>query len=219
MKRLPELAALLENPIAAASVLGAVVPGQEGVWVIDLDHEDHDGLVARPQLPFGHEATGVFARASVVEPLSQILQSMRPDPLTVADDERWAETLAAQANLDPAIKRGLARAFGRSLPATGGDQGGGGTAEVLTDGRVSTIRTLRELLELPGLLTLADRSGRSATRRVRLRVRTSNIDRVDVLADTRPMLSIGVSDGRTTRGLTLVRSVRQLEVLGFRRGA
>jgi C-terminal processing protease CtpA/Prc len=158
MKRLPELAALLENPIASASVLGAVVPGQEGVWVIDLDHEDHDRLVARPQLPFGGVATGVFAQASTVEPLSQILESMRLDPLTVTDDERWAETLALQTNLDFAIKRGLARSFGQTLPVPPGPgPGGGGTADLPADGQVSAVQTLRELMDLPVELSLADR--------------------------------------------------------------
>lgn len=157
MKRLPELAALLENPVAATGVFGAVVPGQEGVWVIDLDHEDHDGLVARPQLPFGGELTGLFAQGSTAEPLSQILQSMRLDPLTVVDDTRWADTLAAKTNLDPEIKRGLALAFGRTLPAPNRDPGGGAAVEVQVDGGASSIRTLRELLKLPGVLTLADR--------------------------------------------------------------
>jgi hypothetical protein len=55
-------------------------------------------------------------------------------------------------------------------------------------------------------------------RRVKLRMRTSNVDRVDVLADGRPVLSIAVDDGRTTRTLTLARTVRMVEVLGFRRG-
>jgi cytosine/adenosine deaminase-related metal-dependent hydrolase len=155
LARLPELAALLESPIAAASVLGAVEPGHEGVWVIDLDHEDHDGLSARPQLPFGSAPTGVFATAAA-EPLSQILQSMHLDALTVADDERWAGTLASQSNLDPAIRRGLARAYGRTLPASSPVPGGGSDAQLAADGTSGPIRTLRELLDVPGLLTLDD---------------------------------------------------------------
>lgn len=64
-------------------------------------------------------------------------------------------------------------------------------------------------------------TGRRAlgTRRIRLRLRTSNIDRVDVFADQRPVLSITISDGRTTRALTVARTVRQLAVHGFRRDA
>lgn len=155
--RLPDLAAVLENPVAAASAFGAIEPGHEGVWVIDLDHEDHDGLVARPQLPFGNAPTGVFATASSAEPLSQVLQAMHLDALTVADDERWADTLAAQGNLDPEIKRGLARAYGRTLPLTGPAPGGGAELPAAADGTAGSIRTLRELLDVPGRLTLEHR--------------------------------------------------------------
>jgi cytosine/adenosine deaminase-related metal-dependent hydrolase/C-terminal processing protease CtpA/Prc len=157
MARLPELAAVLENPVAAASVLGAIEPGQEGVWVIDFDHEDHGGLAARPKLPFGagHDPTGVFSPANAAEPLSQILEPMRLDGLTLVDDQAWFDGLAAQMNLASEIKVGLARAYGATLPAPPPALPVAGLAA--GEGPPRVVRTLRDLLELPGGLTLDDR--------------------------------------------------------------
>lgn len=158
MARLPELALQLEDPIASASLLGARDPEGDGKrWFIDFDHEDHGGQSARPQLPLDGVLTGFFPPVNASEPLSQILESMRLDPLTVADDDTWAETLAAQINLDPEIKRQLARAYGQTLPSTAPIPGGGVTPGVAAEEDGRTIRTLRELLEVPGRLALHDR--------------------------------------------------------------
>ena len=157
MLRLPELALQLEDPIASATLLGASEPDGDGeLWFIDFDHEDHGGQTARPQLPFEGSLTGSFDPVNGSEPLSQILEPMRLDPLTVADDDQWADTLAAQINLDPAIKRELARAYGKTLPPPAPAPGGGIAAGEAAEVSGRTIRTLRELLEVPGRLTLGD---------------------------------------------------------------
>ena len=157
MLRLPELALQLEDPIASGSLLGAREPDGDGtLWFVDFDHEDHGGQTARPQLPRAGGLTGFFGPVNASEPLSQILEPMRLDPLTIADDDRWADTLVAQINLDPAIKRELARAYGQTLPAPPAAPGGGVAAGAAGEASGRTIRTLRELLDLPGRLTLDD---------------------------------------------------------------
>ena len=158
MRRLPDLALQLEDPVASGSILGAREPGGNGQrWVVDFDHEDHDHQTTRPQLPLNGVRTGVFGLVNASEPLSQILESMRLDPLTIADDAHWAETLAAQTNLDASVKQALARAYGVTLPTPSPVPGGGAAPGVAADEGGRTIRTLRELLELPGRLTLDDR--------------------------------------------------------------
>jgi hypothetical protein len=68
-------------------------------------------------------------------------------------------------------------------------------------------------------MTRAGRAPLSPERKVRVTMRTSNIDRVDVLGDGRPMLSHLLKPTRmtTTKTVAIPRTTRAIEVLGFRR--
>lgn len=109
LHRLPELADALEHP--KPGVLGA---GATPEWELLLDHEEPPGIALRPHLPNGPfgtltaEMPGVLAAAA---PLSQILEPLELDPLTVADDDTFVNRLSAQPNLPDSIKHGLRALF------------------------------------------------------------------------------------------------------------
>lgn len=127
--QLPRLAAQLENPVTAFTMLGSresTPAGATGIdarnaerWVIDFDHESAGGLTSRPQLPFGAEGerTGVFVPSDDATPLSQVLQPLELDALTVVDDDHFGERLARQPNVEVEVKRTLAQLLGVTLPA------------------------------------------------------------------------------------------------------
>ena len=79
------------------------------VWTLALDEMQLTGVSQRPQLPIDgpRDFTGpdfFAARASV--PLSSILQPIKLDPLTVADDPNYLNLIATQPNLPEAIRAG-----------------------------------------------------------------------------------------------------------------
>lgn len=105
LRRLPELALALEHP--GPGLLGPEAAPQ---WSLMLDHEESEGIALRPHLPFGPLGTLTaemsFAAAPPV-PLSQIVEPLELDPLTVADDDSLLERLSIQRNLPDLIKQGL----------------------------------------------------------------------------------------------------------------
>jgi hypothetical protein len=135
LRDLPELAKRLENPITASAAMGAADPTSPGMWFLELDHDELTGTRDRPALGgLGSDGAGVgadgdlgpvptvdglfpFAFAAAAEPLSEILGPIDLDPLTVADDERFFERLAAVPHLPDHVARGLPRLYGRSAPA------------------------------------------------------------------------------------------------------
>ncbi len=110
---LPKLARELENPKPKQAPRALDVP-QPVVWTLALDEIQPTGVSQRPQLPFDgpRDFTGpdlFAARASV--PLSTILQPIKLDPLTVADDPNYLPIIAAQPNVPEAIRAGLAKLY------------------------------------------------------------------------------------------------------------
>lgn len=105
---LPRLAADLERPTPAIA-LGA--PASERVsWSLVLDHDEPAGIALRPHLPdlAGRPTAALevdFAAAAV--PLSQLLQALALDPLTVAGDADFVDRLIAQRNLPAHVVDGL----------------------------------------------------------------------------------------------------------------
>lgn len=82
------------------------------VWTLALDEIQETGVDQRPRLPFNgpRDFTGpkrVSTRAAAV-PLSQLLQPIMLDPLTVADDANFLTDIANQPNLPESIRTGLA---------------------------------------------------------------------------------------------------------------
>ncbi len=111
---LPTLARELEKPKPkqARRVLDAPEPV---VWSLALDELQPTGVAQRPRLPFNgpRDFTGpksTSARAAGV-PLSQLLQPIALDPLTVADDPNFLSEIEAQPNLPERIRTGLARLY------------------------------------------------------------------------------------------------------------
>jgi len=89
-KRLPELAKeMVEHP-----TLDPDAP------MLVLDHEEEDGLDVRPHLPGpGGRPTAELDRAERTTPLEDLLVPLTLDPLTVADDDHFVDTLAKEKNL------------------------------------------------------------------------------------------------------------------------
>jgi 5-methylthioadenosine/S-adenosylhomocysteine deaminase len=88
MRRLPELARQLDDPAVAAGMLGTDSAAEPGDWFLELDHEPIAGFSPRPQLPFEGVATGSVPELFLAAPLSEVVEPVELDPLTVADDGR-----------------------------------------------------------------------------------------------------------------------------------
>lgn len=108
--RLKELAEQLEHP--KPGVLGEEVTPP---WSLVLDEQEGEGTALRPHLPFGPLGTltaqmpalGVLAAT----PLSELVEPLELDPLTVADDANFLKRLKAQPNLPDEVKNGLSKVF------------------------------------------------------------------------------------------------------------
>ena len=108
LRDLPRLAAELEKPMPA---IAAGAPAQERTsWSLVLDHDEPAGIALRPHLPdaAGHPTAALeadFAAAAV--PLSQLLQGLVLDPLTVAGDADFVDRRIAERNLPAFVVDGL----------------------------------------------------------------------------------------------------------------
>jgi cytosine/adenosine deaminase-related metal-dependent hydrolase len=90
LKRLPDLAKdMVEHPTL----------DPEATFLV-LDHEEHEDFEQRPHLPgAGGQLTAMLDGADRATPLPDLLVPLTLDPLTVADDDRFVETLAKEQNL------------------------------------------------------------------------------------------------------------------------
>jgi 5-methylthioadenosine/S-adenosylhomocysteine deaminase len=111
--RLPELAGQLERqPQAFAAHAFGPIGVEEGpvVWRLALDELAPTGVDLRPRLPLAgtHALTGpARAAAAAARPLSEVLEPIPLDPLTVADDPKFLTSLSGQINLPAGIKDGI----------------------------------------------------------------------------------------------------------------
>jgi 5-methylthioadenosine/S-adenosylhomocysteine deaminase len=114
LRRLPELAGQIEERPAPESIV-ARVGGVEPQWFLVLDHDEPPGVALRPHLPFGPEGTTTAPRLAEVEearvPLSELLDSLDLDPLTVPEDKTFMDRLIQQRNLPGYVKEGLPDLF------------------------------------------------------------------------------------------------------------
>jgi cytosine/adenosine deaminase-related metal-dependent hydrolase len=99
MRRLPELARRMDDGSIAGALLGATSATEPGSWFLELDHEPMPGFSARPHLPFAGAPTGIYPEVVLGAPLSDILEPMELDPLTVVDDSAYWARLADSPNL------------------------------------------------------------------------------------------------------------------------
>lgn len=117
LQELPELAAELEAPpdrprARLSAIVGEMSGAQE--WTLALDELEDSGVDLRPRLPLRgeRELTGAVRgldRAAV--PLSQVVEPLTLDPLTVADDPAYLRGIEAQLNLPDYVKAGLKRVY------------------------------------------------------------------------------------------------------------
>jgi hypothetical protein len=85
------------------------------VWTLALDETRETGVELRPRLPYSgpRDFTGPepfssrAARKAASAKLSEILQPIALDPLTMIDDADFVEQIAAQPNVPGAIRSGL----------------------------------------------------------------------------------------------------------------
>jgi 5-methylthioadenosine/S-adenosylhomocysteine deaminase len=105
------LARALEKP-APPRASRALDEPEPVVWSLALDELHETGMALRPRLPYGgpRDFTGprrLSPRAPAAASLSGLLSPIALDPLTVADDGRFLESLGEQPNLPDAVKAGV----------------------------------------------------------------------------------------------------------------
>jgi hypothetical protein len=95
--------------------MGAKVEKRAPEWSLVLDEIEETGMELRPRLPFAsHRHTGptpVPMNAAMVaalsKPISEIVKPLELDALTVADDPKFLDRLAAEKNLPPFLAPGV----------------------------------------------------------------------------------------------------------------
>lgn len=113
LQRLPELARELAQPKIerrmVLSKLAKALPVTQA-WTLVLDELEDSGMDLRPRLPLPgeRELTGALRGLErAAAPLAEILEPLKLDPLTVADDPAFLERIAQQKNLPDYVKTGL----------------------------------------------------------------------------------------------------------------
>lgn len=108
LQNLPATAKELEKPRPPTPLLGLF--DELPTWELALDEIQHTEIGLRPRLP-AHEGRGRVGalplQGLVSAPLSQIVEPLVIDPLTVADDEDFLATVAGEKNLKPELVAGL----------------------------------------------------------------------------------------------------------------
>jgi hypothetical protein len=102
--------------MARAAALDAPEPV---AWSLALDEIRDTGLDLGPRLPYSgprdftgsERALHQAARAASLPPLSEVLQPIALDPLTVVDDADFLDQVAAQPNVPEAVRTGLRRLY------------------------------------------------------------------------------------------------------------
>jgi cytosine/adenosine deaminase-related metal-dependent hydrolase len=160
LKRLSELAYEEEN-VAAAVAAGTMPPPTGEIWSLELEHDDPSATSQRPHLPLAAtgEFTGMlepmdFFTAGI--PLSELLEPVELDKITVEDDDEFFWRLALQLNLPNFIKTGLPPLYGRKPVVPKGAQFIQRAHRAVRDQLATTIE-LPTFLKIAGQLTLEDR--------------------------------------------------------------
>jgi 5-methylthioadenosine/S-adenosylhomocysteine deaminase len=105
LKKLPTLAKQLEKtPPPALNILAAQSHPQ---WYLLLDHNDE---VTGEQFRFTGALAGSVAKAST-KPLSEIVEKMELDQMTVADDQKFLNNIKAEKNLPKFVGDELATMY------------------------------------------------------------------------------------------------------------
>ena len=109
LQNLPGLAKELEKPKPPTPLLGLFE--ELPTWELALDEiQPHTEIGLRPRLPArdGRGRVGALAlQGLVAAPLSEVVEPLVIDPLTVTDDGRFLATVAGQKNLKAELIEGL----------------------------------------------------------------------------------------------------------------
>jgi len=109
---LPALARSLETPHAPHAARLLLDEARRPAWTLALEEIRDDGIDMRPRLPYAgpgdFTGPGIAAPRASAPPLSALLGAIELDPLTVADDPAFLGRIAAEPNVPPAIRNGLA---------------------------------------------------------------------------------------------------------------
>ena len=161
LKRLDELALEQENT-AAALASGALEPPTEEIWTLALEHDDLGKTTERPHLPLGAtgKLTGLLEPMDLLTagiPLSELLEPVALDEITVEDDDEFFERLALQLNLPNFIKTGLPPLYGKK-PVVPKSASFVKKADEAVRSQLETTTDLPTFLRMAGELTLEDRN-------------------------------------------------------------
>jgi 5-methylthioadenosine/S-adenosylhomocysteine deaminase len=104
LEHLPRLASDLEHARSAPAD-----PSSPPVWFLALDELAPTGMELRPRLPLpdGRASGPSLAVPRAAEPLSQLVEALTLDPLTVADDPKFLSRIESQTVLPAGIRNSL----------------------------------------------------------------------------------------------------------------
>jgi len=74
-------------------------------WVLALDEVTETGMELRPHLPYDGELTMPIAKGKLLS--AAALQALELDPITMADDSDFIDTIKGELNVPPFIKNGI----------------------------------------------------------------------------------------------------------------
>jgi 5-methylthioadenosine/S-adenosylhomocysteine deaminase len=110
LARLKELR--LEQERRGLDRFGVTPDGGPVRWALALDELRPTGVELRPRLPWRRKRTGPdLGPLEAGPPLSEILEPLKLDPLTVADDRDFLKRIAREPNLPEYVRSGLAKLY------------------------------------------------------------------------------------------------------------
>ncbi len=115
MNDLPQLAYQMEH--STAGIFGGVSSTQfpDTQWFIESEHEDSEDSSQRHHILYDDEVTGGSFLEVASTPLSQIMEPLKLDKATIANDRHYFKKLAVQKNLPEYIKLELPSFYGETI--------------------------------------------------------------------------------------------------------
>jgi 5-methylthioadenosine/S-adenosylhomocysteine deaminase len=112
LKNLEQLADAAEQHGTPLHRMLAAAEDEPVRWGLALDELEPTGVELRPRLPLWGALTGPsLLGAAAAPPLSEVLKPLKLDPLTVADDGEWLETIAGERNLPAGLTDALRASY------------------------------------------------------------------------------------------------------------
>jgi hypothetical protein len=105
LKDLPNHASKPKSLSSAGAPLLARAGARDEGWVLALDEVTPTGMDLRPHLPFDGELTMPMVKGATLSAVQ--LTSLKLDPITVADDSDFLDTIQGELNVPQFLKTGL----------------------------------------------------------------------------------------------------------------